>query len=115
MRVSSIVRFGATLTAIACAACAAAPINKPIKGGPVAVGAGTLTQARQFLEGRWNLLSFQVMPPGRDPIQLKGTGLLQYDEFSNLSIEIRVDAATAKTLEGAGIPTEAGVISTKGR
>lgn len=115
MRVSTVVRLGVVLIPLACGACAAAPINKPIEGGPVAIGAGTLTAARQFLEGRWNLVSFEVLPPGRAPVQLKGSGTLLYDEFSNLSMEIRVDAATAKTLESAGIPTDAGVISTKGR
>jgi len=103
------------LIALASAACAAAPINKPIKGGPVEIGAGTLTAARQYLEGRWSLLSFQVLPPGRAPLDLKGSGTLLYDEFGNLSMEIRVDEATAKLLDGAGIPTAAGVISTTGR
>ena len=103
------------LTALMCAACAAAPLNKPIEGGPVDIGAGSLTAARKFLEGQWNLLSFEVLPPGREPVMLKGTGILSYDEFGNLSMEIRVDEPTSKTLASLGIPVTAGALSSTGR
>jgi len=47
--------------------------------------------------------------------QLKGTGLLTYDEFSNLKIEIRTDAKTADLLDQAGIINQGGTISSSGR
>ena len=55
-------------------ACKASPITKPIEGGPVATGAGSLTQARKFLEGRWSLESFEVHPPGKAGRHLEGPG-----------------------------------------
>src|SRR3954454_23413681 len=103
MRVHFAVRLGAVLMALTAAGCAAAPINKPIKGGPVDTGAGTLTAARQYLEGRWSLQSFQVLPPGRAPVQVAGSGSVTYDEFGNLAMDLRVDDATAKALQGLGI------------
>ena len=92
-----------------------APYNKPIKGGPVDQNAGSLASARKFLEGRWSLISFEVYPPGQQPIPLKGSGSLVYDEYSNLKMEIRTDAATAERLVAAGIPSKEGVITQEGR
>ena len=40
---------------VATAGCSAAPRQRPVEGGPVDTGAGTLTSARKFLEGRWTL------------------------------------------------------------
>jgi hypothetical protein len=97
------------------AACKGAPRQRPVTAGPVDKGPGTLQTARDYLAGRWSLLSFDVFPPGKDPIALKGTGLLTYDEFGNLEIEIRTDEATARLLDMAGIPSANGVISSKGR
>lgn len=79
-------------------------------------GPGTLTAARKYLEGRWTVLSYEVLPPGRPPIQLKGTGLLTYDAYGNLDIELQVsDQATAAELARAGVPLTGGSLSTKGR
>lgn len=75
----------------AAAACAPAPRVRPVKGGDVDAGPESLTAARKFLEGRWTLESFEVFPPGKPPIALKGAGTLNYDEFGNLRIEIRAD------------------------
>ena len=109
------VRLGVVLVALTSLACSAAPRQRPVKMGPVDTGTGSLTAARQYLEGRWTLLSFEVFPPGRAPIQVKGSGTLSYDDFSNLAIEIRVDEATGRALEREGIPAATGVISTTGR
>ena len=83
--------------------------------GPVDAGAGSLTAARKFLEGRWALESFEVFPPGKAPIVLKGQGSLDYDEFGNLKIEIRADQATSDLLRAAGIDIRDGLISSEGR
>jgi len=108
-------RTAAMLAALATTACAAKPINKPMELGPVGTGAGSLTAARQYLEGRWTLVSYQIFPAGQAPIQLTGNGTLSYDEFGNMDMQIRVEPATAQTLERAGIASDQGVISTKGR
>jgi hypothetical protein len=96
-------------------ACTGAPRQRPVKGGPVDTGAGTITAARKFLEGRWTLESFQVSPPGRSPITLTGQGTLNYDEFGNLQIEIRTDDAAADQLRAAGIEIKDNRISSAGR
>jgi len=95
--------------------CAPAPIKRPIYTGPVETGPGTLAAARQYLEGRWNLVSFTVFPPGREPISVKGTGVLVYDAYSNMSVDLRTDEATAQALRGVGLPFENGVLATSGR
>ena len=96
--------------------CAAAPRVRPVKGGPVDEGAGSLTAARKYLEGRWSLQSFDVYPPGKASISLKGAGTLTYDDFGNLTMEIRADQAASDLLRAAGIDIrEDGVISSSGR
>jgi hypothetical protein len=50
----------------------------------------------------------------REPIAARD-GTLSYDEFGNMDVQIRVEPATADTLERAGITSDQGVISTKGR
>ena len=105
-----------TAALVATAACSAAPRQRPVEGGPVDTGAGTLTSARKFLEGRWALESFEVRPPGRPPIMLKGQGTLSYDASGNLTMNIRTtDEKTSDLLRAAGIDIRDGVISTEGR
>ena len=104
--------------ALACAigaACKSAPRERPIPLGPVDTGPGSVTAARKFLEGRWVLESFEVYPPGRPPIALKGSGDLLYDDFGNLKMEIRADQQSSDLLRAAGIDIRDGVISTEGR
>jgi hypothetical protein len=96
-------------------ACAAAPRQRPLPVGPIESGAGTVTEARKFLEGRWALESFEVRPPGKQPIALKGSGDLNYDDFGNMRMEIRADQASSDLLRAAGIDIQNGVISTDGR
>jgi hypothetical protein len=100
---------------IAIAGCSAAPRQRPVKLGPVDTGPGSLAAARQYLEGRWTLESFQVFPPGRPVVALKGHGSLTYDAFGNLQMEIRADEASADLLRAAGIDIRNNTISTAGR
>ena len=102
------------MTAVA-AGCGAKAGENPVELAPVDSGAGTLASARRFLEGRWALQSFEVFPPGKPPIVLKGSGVLVYDSASNLNMEIRADEASADVLRAAGIDIRDGVISTSGR
>jgi hypothetical protein len=108
-------RASAMIVSLALAACTSAPWNEPIKGGPVDTGAGSLTAARKYLEGRWTLLSYEVFLPGEAPIALGGSGMLTYDAYGNLTTKIRVDDATALILEKAGIRTSNGAFLTSGR
>jgi len=104
--------------AIVAASLAALAIAEPglvAQRGPVDTGPGTLAAARKYLEGRWRLLSFEVTPEGKEPIRVLGAGTLIYDGFGNLTVEIRVDRATAAMLEANGIQTDKGVLSTRGR
>ena len=110
--------LGATsvvLLLVAGAACGNALGDRPMKGGPVDTGAGSLTAARKFLEGRWTLESFEVFPPGKPPMVLKGQGTLTYDNFGNLQMDIRTDEATADLLRAAGVDIRDNAISTSGR
>ena len=96
-------------------ACHGAPRQRPVKAGPVDTGAGTLTSARKFLAGKWTLEAFEVRPPGKPPITLKGNGTLVYDEMGNLKVNIRADEASADALRAAGVDIRDGVISSDGR
>ena len=83
--------------------------------GPVDTGPGTLAAARKYLEGRWRLLTYEVRLPGKPPIVLKNEGMLLYDAFGNLTIEVHVDPETAATLREGGIPTTDGMLKTSGK
>jgi hypothetical protein len=112
---SALTRVLLAMILLSLPACKAAPITRPIEGGPVATGAGSLTAARKFLEGRWSLESFEVHPPGKPVVTLKGMGTLTYDDFGNLRMEIRADQTAADMLRAAGIDIRDGIISSDGR
>jgi hypothetical protein len=95
--------------------CASSERQRVVSMGPVPTGAGTTAAARKFLEGRWVLESFVVNPSGGKPITLKGTGILNYDEFGNLEMNIRADQASSDLLRAGGVVIADGVISTTGR
>ena len=95
--------------------CAAAPRERPLQTGPVDTGPGTLASARRFLEGRWQLETFEIHRPGQPPLSLKGSGTLIYDDMSNLRMEVRADEASADLLRAAGVDIRDGMISTEGR
>jgi hypothetical protein len=112
---SASIRVVLTIFLVGAAACAPAPRQRPVELGPVDQGAGSLTEARKYLEGRWTLESFEIYPPGKSPIALKGSGVLVYDAFGNLKMEIRADQASSDLLRSAGVEIRDGVISTEGR
>jgi hypothetical protein len=109
------VRIFAAIATLTVAACAKTPLQHPVKAGPTGSGAAALTAARQYLEGAWTLISYEIFSPGRAPIPVTGQGTLAYDAYGNLTIDVRVDAATAQLLADAGIPTTNGRLSTSGR
>jgi hypothetical protein len=109
------IRLCAVFLVLSLVGCAPAPRVRPVKGGPVDTGAGTLTAARKFLEGRWSLESFQLFPPGGQPMTLAGSGTLLYDDFSNLNIDIRPEPESVEALKKMGIELQDGILSTHGR
>jgi len=113
-RVATSLLAACALVALA-AGCKSAPSQRPMKAGEVDEGMGTLAAARRFLGGRWSLQSFEVFPPGKPPIAVKGSGTLLYDEFGNLKVDIRADETTSNLLRDAGIDIRDGVISSEGR
>jgi len=95
--------------------CAASPRQRPLPTARIDGGAGTVAEARKYLQGRWSLESFEVRPPGKPPVALQGSGVLNYDDFGNLRMEIRADQASSDLLRAAGIDIRDGVISSDGR
>ncbi len=117
MRLARVWRVTGVAVLLAAAGACAPPAarERPLKTSPVQGGPGTLADARKFLEGRWALESFEIRPPGKEPIFPKGTGVLNYDDYGNLRMEIRADEAASDMLRAAGIAISDGVISTEGR
>jgi hypothetical protein len=76
--------------------CAPAPIYKPIKGGDVDTGPGTLESVRRQFEGTWALTSYEIYQNGKRQ-RVPATAQLKYDEFSNLTIIGQVNNATASS------------------
>jgi hypothetical protein len=113
---STLTRLLAAAVLFGIPACAAAPLDKKIPGGPIDQGPGSVAAARRYLEGRWSLESFEVHPPQKPAVTVKGAGTLVYDEFANLTIEIRTDRAVSDMLRAAGIDIrDDGLISSTGR
>jgi hypothetical protein len=101
---------------IGLAGCAAAPRQRPREGGPVDTGAGTLTAARKYLEGRWALESFTLFPSGSDkPVTIDAQGSVSYDEYSNLTMDVRGSESAVAALKAAGVPATNTGFSTSGR
>jgi hypothetical protein len=110
IRISAIVLFG-TL-----AGCAGAPRTAPVQLGPVATGAGTVESARRYLEGRWDLISYDLAPAGAPRIHLAdASGTLIYDAYGNLEMQVRVPDDVAAEFTRSGVPVKNGMISTTGR
>jgi hypothetical protein len=115
IRRSVILRAFLLMLLAAAFACKAAPRTRPVEGADVDEGPGSLVAARKYLEGRWNLESLEVFPPGRPPVTLNVSGTLSYDEFGNLRMEIRPDEKAADVLRAAGVELQDGGISSSGR
>jgi len=60
---------------------------RPVEGGPVASGPGTLEAVRKQLEGSWNLVSAEVVSATGQRTSIKASALLTYDAFGNLSLK----------------------------
>ena len=82
------VSLPAAIAVVVCA-CAPAPINRPIKGGDVDTGAGSLEAVRRQLQGTWALTSYEIYRDGKRE-RLGATARLTYDEFGNLKMDGRL-------------------------
>jgi hypothetical protein len=71
---------------LATAACAPAPINRPIKVGDVNTGPGSPEAVRRQLAGRWHLTSLTIFSATGQPTTVPADAELTYDEFGNLAI-----------------------------
>ena len=80
-------------------ACASTrPRRRPIEGGAVTAGPGSLEAVRRQLEGRWDLVSAEVVSAGGARQAVKASAVLTYDAYGNLSLTGAYDdpAATAE-------------------
>jgi hypothetical protein len=60
---------------------------RPVEGGPVASGPGTLESVRKQLEGSWNLVSAEVVSATGQRTSINASAVLTYDAFGNLSLK----------------------------
>jgi hypothetical protein len=60
---------------------------RPIEGGPVASGTGSLEDTRKQLEGTWNLASAEVVSAAGARRTVKASAVMTYDGFGNFSIK----------------------------
>ena len=95
-------------------ACAGAPRQRPVKMGPVATGPARSQTRASFCRAAGPSSRSKCVPRGRRRLPA-GTGVLTYDDFGNLRMEIRTDTATSDQLRAAGIAIQDGVLSTDGR
>ncbi len=103
------------VAAVLAVQCAPAPRNRPLRTTPVESGPGTIEAARDYLQGVWVLESFEVFPPDRAPVVVKGTGRLVYDGYANMTMDVKPDEAVAPALEKAGVPLRNGRVAVSGR
>jgi outer membrane murein-binding lipoprotein Lpp len=68
------------------AGCSSAPRKRPVKGGDVNTGPGSLEAVRRQLEGQWDLVAVEVLDAAGKAAQRKATGHLSYDAYGNLGI-----------------------------
>ena len=79
-------------------ACASSrPRQRPVEGGAVDAGAGSLAAVRGQLEGTWNLVSADVVSAAGTRMTVKASAVLTYDAYGNFVMKGEVDdpAATA--------------------
>jgi hypothetical protein len=82
---------------------------------PPNTGAGTVNQARKYLEGTWSLVSFTVYPPTGAPIEMKGKGTLVYDDYNNMNMTLDADDASAALMAKVGFPMDKNRFATTGK
>jgi len=72
----------------ALSACASSrPRQRPIEGGAVNAGPGSLEAVRRQLEGSWDLVSAEVVSAAGARQTMKAKAVLTYDAYGNLSLK----------------------------
>ena len=93
------VGVGVVTLALAGWGCKSAPLDRPIKLGPVDTGPGSVEATRRALEGSWTLASLEVVDAGGARRPVKASGQLQYDAYGNMKVRgVIEDPALQKTL-----------------
>jgi hypothetical protein len=69
------------------AGCAPSARQRPVQGGAVAGGPGTLAFARQQLEGTWTLSKLEVLNAAGQMQAVRAKAQLTYDAFANLTMK----------------------------
>ena len=90
------------------------PRTRPLKTNPIETGSGTITDARNQLQGRWTLITLAVTTEDGQRATIDASGVMTFDPYGNLDIEYRLSESGRKTLEGLGIQTPGLVLSTSG-
>jgi hypothetical protein len=73
------------------AGCPAAPRVRPVKGGDVNAGAGSLEGVRRQLQGTWELVEALVFDAAGKSTPRKAQGRLTYDQYGNLTIGAKLE------------------------
>jgi len=69
-------------------ACATSrPRQRPIEGGAVDAGPGSLEAVRRQLEGSWDLVSAEIVTSAGVRQAMKARAVLTYDAYGNLSLK----------------------------
>lgn len=88
----------------AASACATSrPRRRPVEGGAVEGGAGSLAAVRKQLEGTWNLVSAAVVSTTGAKTPVKASAVLTYDAYGNLSLKGQYDDPAASADQKAAL------------
>jgi len=79
------------------------PRQRPVEGGAVDAGAGSLAGVRKQLEGRWNLVSADVVSPAGARMTVKATAVLTYDAYGNFTMKGELDDPSATADQKAAL------------
>lgn len=88
--------------------CRGVPRQRPIELGDSAAGPGSLADARQRLEGRWELISARARNTQGQLVDVEARGSLTYDAFGNY-------VSTGEIIEAPGVALPGDVVAQKGR
>jgi hypothetical protein len=84
------------IAALPLVGCAAGPRTRPVKGADVATGTGSAESVRRQLQGTWELVALESVPPsGGKRVPIKARGTLTYDEFGNMTIDAQTEDPSA--------------------
>ena len=69
-------------------ACATSrPRQRPVEGGAVNAGPGSLESVRRQLEGTWDLVSAEIVTTAGERLAVKAKAVLTYDAYGNVTLK----------------------------